>query len=375
MPQKRNIWTWRLLAILAWVGPIGCSDVAFESLPNSTCLQFQREFGANGCVPDNGTGFNNFNYKVSVGEVDIVFVDDNSGSMYTEQVEMANKFPGFLDSIFRLDYRLAIMTTDVTSNAGGFLSFSNGAKVLANSSRSKDATHSQNITMFQQSIKRSETLTCDTSNYSNCPSGDERGIYALNASLERGDQRSFFRPGGHLAVVILSDEDERSNGGNIPGYPLETLDLPLTFAQRTKQFLGQTKTVSVHSIIIKPNDASCLSAQNNQAGVKGYVGNLYAQLSQPNNQLRAAGNLVDGALGSICSTNYTTELGNIAAKINQTLKTVQLPCRPFDDVVNVSFDPAPAQQIYYTIDADNRLQLSSPAEAGTQMTLAYKCKI
>ncbi len=371
-------WIWRILVMLAWMGPVGCSNVGFESKPNRICVQYQNAFGPAGCVLD-PSGFNVFNYHVNVGEVDILIVNDNSASMHKEQSEMAARFPGFLDSIHRLDYRIGMITSDwrPEANGGGLLTFPNGQKMLANSSRLMDTTHSNNIGYFQTTVKRQETLDCYASGYdpSVCPTGDERGIYALNLALDRPDQRGFFRPGGHLAVIILSDEDERSNGGNFSGYPLESYDLPLTFVSKTKQILGATKTLSVHSMIIRPGDYACFNAQNQQANVKGFFGNLYAALSMPNNELKAAGQIIDGTLGNICSNNYTNELGDIAAKINQTLRMIQLPCQPYQNDVQVSFFPIPGEQIYFSVDADNRLQLSPPAPAGTTVSLSYKCKL
>lgn len=362
--------------MLAWMGPVGCSDVGFKSQPNKICVQYQHDFGQSGCRLD-PNGFHKFDYFVNVGEVDILVVNDNSTSMYTEQSEMAARFPGFLDSLHRLDYRIGMITTDWTRNGGGLLQFPNGQSMLSNSSRQMDATHQSNILHFQSTIKRQETLDCQASGYTspNCPTGDERGIYALNQMLDRADSRSFFRTGGHLAVIILSDEDERSNGGGISGYPLEENDKPLTFVKKARATLGETKMLSVHSLIIRPGDGICLNAQNQQANVKGYVGHQYAALSQPNNELKAAGNIIDGTLGNICSGNYTTELGDIASKINQNLKTIQLPCRPDQDLVDVSFNPAPGQQIYYSVDADNRMQLNPAAPAGTKVSLKFQCKL
>ena len=369
-------WIWQILALLVVLGPVGCTDVAFKSRTSQACLQFQQDFGGTDCSVD-PNGLTSFHYSLNVGVVDILVVDDNSTSMYPEQSEMALRFPGFLDSVSRLDYRLAIITTDWKKDPGGFLSFPNGQKSIANASRIIDATHTSNISQFQATIKRDETVKCEASGFTdpNCPTGDERGIYNLNKALERSDQRAFFRPGGHLAVIILSDEDERSNSGGFSGYPLEELDQPLKFVQNTKLILGATKTVSVHSIIIRPGDVSCFNTQNQQPGVKGFYGTLYSQLSLPGSDLKAAGNIIPGGTGSICSSNYTTELGDIASKINQTLKTIQLPCRPDQDHVDVTFTPAPVDQIYYSIDVDNRLQLTPAAPAGTKVSLAYKCKI
>lgn len=372
-------WLLRGALVLAWLGPMGCADTKFESAPNATCVQYQRDFGQGGCVVT-PSGYQ-FNYRVTSGEVDMLFVDDNSGSMYPEQVEMANRFPGFLDSIYRLDYRIAVITTDIYNNGGGFLSFPNGGKYLSNKSRVIDAKHNENITQFQNTIKRSETIDCDTFRIKYpgaddpdwCPSGDERGIYAMNLAIARGDQRSFFRSGGHLAVVILSDEDERSNGGNFSGFELQELDTPLSFVQRTKTYLGATKSVSVHSIIIRPGDTYCHSLQNSQSGVKGFYGYSYAALSNPDQALRNAGNIVGGELGNICSSNYTTELGNIAARLNQHQPPV-LPCMPENGQVQVSYDPSPGVAISYSIDSSRRLHLSPVPTAGQHVNLSFKCK-
>lgn len=368
----------RFKLLLSLIGLVtiltGCNDVKFAAVPNKTCRDYINEFGKDGCQVD-PSGFNNFNYSIRTGSVDILFIDDNSGSMYVEQTEMANRFGGFLDTIHQLDYNLAITTTDVVQNGGGFLTFPNSKKILSNKSRQMDATHYANIQHFQNTIKRPETLLCDSSGYNTCPSGDERGIYAANLAISRSDQKAFFRKGGHLALVILSDEDERSNGGNILGYPIEDFDKPLTFVQRASQYLSPTKSISVHSIIIKPGDTTCHGIQNSQANVKGYYGYSYAALSQPSAELKAAGNIVDGVLGSICSTNYTTELGHIANFINQTVNQVQLPCKPHDGIVNITYDPMPSTPISYNVDAQNRLNLNPPASAGTKVNLSFKCKI
>lgn len=367
-------WIRRFLLLLPIVGPLACSQVHFKAEPNKICVPFVNQFGANSCTLD-PNGMATFKYSVSSGEVDILVVDDNSGSMYTEQTEMANRFPGFLDSIYRLDYHLAIITTDITNNPGGFLAFPSGGKVLWNNSRVKDTRHGDNVVQFQNTIKRPETLTCDSSGYTNCPSGDERGIYNLNLAMARSDQQAFFRPTGHLAVIILSDEDERSNGGNITGYALEDLDKPLTFAKYTKQYLGPAKSVSVHSIVIRPGDTQCFDTQNQQSGVKGFYANLYASLTNPSVELKSAGHLVRGALGNICSSNYTTELGNIASQIDQQTKTIQLPCKPEVGSMAMSLDPPGSPYTTYTIDSSNLMTLNPPAAAGVKVNLAFRCKL
>ncbi|MBX7231729.1 MAG: hypothetical protein K1X29_06550 [Bdellovibrionales bacterium] len=365
---------WGILILLMVFVIFGCSKVQFDSLPNPLCQRINNIYGADACILSK-SGIATLKYGMSFGSVDILIVDDNSGSMYTEQTEMANRFPGFLDSLSRLDYQLAIITTDVTNNAGQFISFPNGLKYIGNNSRVIDAKHYNNISQFQQTIKRPETFTCDTSGYTQCPSGDERGIYALNKAISRTDQSGFFRFSNHLAVIILSDEDERSNGGQIQGYPIEELDLPKTFANNIKTYLGDTKTVSVHSIIIKPNDSSCFSQQNSQNRVKGEYGNYYAALSQPSFDIKSGGNILDGTLGSICSSNYTNELGNIANHVGNNVKTLALPCQPIDKLVDITFDPAPNYPVTYSVDDYQRLTFNQYIAPGTELKIELHCNL
>lgn len=373
-----------LAPFLMILGLAACSKVSFEAVPPVSCVTMNAAHGNSACVV-HSDGSQDYNYTVVTGDVDILFVDDNSGSMYTEQQKMANQFPGFLDSIHKLSYQIAITSTDVSQGGlgqdGRFFQFGSGAKVIGNSSRRKDSTHYQNVTQFQGTIKRPETLDCP--NGPNCPSGDERGIYASIRALERVENRDFFRPGGHLAIVILSDEDERSSGGGLSGsemnggpissnYLATENDKPETLVKKAKEILPPTKSMSVHSIIIRPGDTACWTSQNSQGGgVKGFYGVQYAKLSQPSNQLMSLGPLKIGTTGNICSSNYTYEMGQIA----QYLKTsvLQLPCRPNSGTLEVNYlDSVPSYQTE-SLNSQNQIEFSPSIEAGTRVNLKFTC--
>ena len=401
----------------------GCAKVAFQASPSSQCVNFNSALGSQSCVmtPD---GLNQYKYSVRVGEVEILFVNDNSASMYVEQQKIANQFPAFLDSIKDLDYRIAMITTDVSASPnnsagakngngslwdGKFISFPGGKSFLSNPAFS-NSVHNSNITAFQNTIQRPETLNCDSNG--GCPSSDERGIYALNMALDRSENSSFFRAGGHLAVVILSDEDERSVAPGEPSaiinrplnqglydlaeYKLKNYDLPLTFVEKFNQHMDSTKSLSVHSIIIKPKavknpdgsvsmttgDAqgdACKNAQNAQVNgqgqaVKGFYGTQYAALSVPSDSMKAAGNIVEGEMGDICANNYTQQLGPIADKITG-LNFVQLPCEPVLSTVDIKFSPAPNAAITFDIDPSNasRIIFTPNVPPGTDVLLDFKC--
>jgi len=390
-------WTKIALTLLGLSFYVACSDVKFDAKPSSDCKDFNNNFGEGTCEV-NPSGYQKFDYSVRMGDVDILFVTDNSGSMFKDQQEMATKFPGFLDSIRGIDYQLAIITTDISASRdnpadeangngalwdGKFIEFPNGHKVLKNSN-DVNSIHESNIDHFADTIQRPESATCDNSDFRNCPSSDERGIYAANMALDRSENQSFFRNTGHLAIVILSDEDERSTGGehigNVKGPALEPYDLPSTLVEKAATQLGQTKTMSVHSIIIQPGDSSCKKSQDDQGNewVLGQYGDKYHELSNPSTSLiemgkvgRSSGGsvLMKGTDGSICSGNYTQELGDISDFIKET--PLQLPCSPVNGSLMITTTPK-ITGLTYDLDQNNRV-IFSERVVGTNVNLKFEC--
>ncbi|MBK9040214.1 MAG: hypothetical protein IPL83_13795 [Bdellovibrionales bacterium] len=361
---------------------VGCSDVKFQSVPSDQCAEANSDPTNSSCFE--APGWLNYHFEFKVGRMDILFVDDNSGSMYVEQTSMADRFPNLLNEISGLDYQIAIVTTDISSSPGNsaprkangngafqdgkFLKFSNGDTLIS-------ANTPEVVQKFRETIKRNETSDCDTATGSACPSGDERGIFALNMALDQADGK-FFRSDSHLAVVILSDEDERTNGGNISGYPLETYDLPLTFAQKIHTQLGASKTVSVHTIIIQPGDTSCFNIQNSQTGVKGYYGYQYARLANANQdpELKAAhSSFLAGRSGSICAGDYGAQMGDIGnlAAVNANIKV--LPCVPTNDKIKVAFSPTPGTQINFNVNSERLLTFNPQPPPGTTVSVDVTC--
>lgn len=386
------------LCMALFIGMLfGCSDVGFRSLPSETCTNFNNIDGQSCQL---GANKNVYTVKFHTGEVDILIVNDNSSSMSPEQARMANSFPNFLNSISHLYYRIGMITTDVSASknnnvqkaANGFGAFQDGRLLeFIDENKNKSGEYyltpsTQNlVSKFRGTIKRDETLHCDANGYveSECPSGDERGTYALNLAVNRNEM-GFFRAGAHLAVVVLSDEDVRSrtlqNGQPyaLPGYELESLDLPETLVENLA-IKFPSKTVSFHSVIVPPSQfdpgSNCLSSQTyrlpNGNLVRGSVGTAYAELARPslfNPSLLSYGNLVDGVIGSICAPDYGAQLGDIGSHIADNARTnvIQMPCTPEPNDINVT--PA----VHYTVDSDNRLIFTN-LPIGVEVTVTYLC--
>ncbi|MGZ7109608.1 MAG: hypothetical protein ACXVHW_11600, partial [Methanobacterium sp.] len=252
---------------------VGCSSVNFAKDEELNKCQ---NSGLN-CISQNGKDYFDETVTVDGGLVDILIVDDNSASMSFEQSQLAIRFSGFIQNLEnqKADYRIAITTTDISSNSnpprlvnqnnalqdGHLIRFPNGSYFIDSTS----GTLAQKEDWFKKTIQRKETLDCESfirANYgrsdydnlysANCPSGDERGIYAANLVV-KNNPNNFIRPRSHLAIIILSDEDERSqlywynrqNPMTYPGFDLESLDQPQMLLSNVRATYGAGKVLSV----------------------------------------------------------------------------------------------------------------------------------
>ena len=388
-----------LIAALGASTYVGCAESEFENTP-SRC---EGESPVDDCQrKDSGNLEYTINMKTAA-QVDVLFVNDNSGSMSTEQNKMANAFGGFIDSLRGLDYQIAMITTDLSvqdqgapaatataraANGGGsyqdgvFLFFDTRLTNVLRYNTGTAAERAAHQRLFENTVKRQETLTCEAKSYNEefCPSRDERAIYATHLAFERnqraqaGSHRAaFFRPKSHLAVVILSDEDERGRGRQSNSErPLQAKDLPANLVQQFNIQFNEAnfKSLSVHAVVIRPDDTACFDAQNAQFSKPGYhnanYGHVYAELVR----------LTNGHLGDICADNYTRELGSIADHIQLQSKSIGLRCEPAEGSLQVQIvqdgTTSAASANQYTLQGDT-LELQN-LPTGADLKVRYECQ-
>ncbi len=361
----------------------GCSAVKFTA--DSSCS------GSTNCVNQNGTLVYEDTVTVGGGKVDVLIVDDNSASMSFEQAHLAQRFNQFVSQFDQkyIDYRIAVTTTDISSNQnlprtinqngalqdGRLITFSNSQKYLTSTS----GTDAQKEQMFNTIINRPETLSCeqfilnwqgsrDTVVYSQgyydaCPSTDERGVYAANLVIQNNPD-GFIRPDADLAIIFLSDEDERSQlyWFNTPGYELADFDKASTLVSQVQSKYPQ-KAFSAHAIIVK--DQNCLDQQNAQMNglVSGSFGWDYYNATQ------ATG----GVAGDICATDYTSQLSSIFNNIQgKIVDKIALNCAApqlqVEDITVSSNDPSITSQV-----VGSTIQFSKKLPAGSTVHYKYKC--
>lgn len=367
-----------------------CAPVKFDSVPAPSCggagVACIQTCQGSSCVQSYST-----QKVVGKNPVDILIIDDNSGSMSPDQHKMATAFDGFLSQLesAQLDYRIAITTTDISSaytqtpasvhnspgsfngngslQDGNLISFSSGVNYLTDSV-------SNRASLFANTIQRQETIHCEQSGYTECPSDDERGIFAANLVLDR-TASSFVRPTAHMAVIILSNEDERGFSNSSAAkddneralaqmYPLETNDLPDTFVSKFHSAYPG-KTLAVHSIIVKPGDKTCLAAESNPAQfLTAKEGYSYQSLSQK----------TGGIVGSICDASFSNQLKSIGDNIESQALAMPFSCRPINDQYQLTVSPQPAGGVQATPDwSKMQLTISTKLPAMTTLKLTYQC--
>jgi hypothetical protein len=251
-------------------------------------------------------------------KADIIVVIDNSGSMKVEQQNMATRFSTFLDQLNGLDWRVAIITTDVDSNAdkkdGRFLKFDSASLNRTTDVYFIDST--MNLAAAKNSF--SKTIQRPASE----GSGQEQGIAASLRAIRRSQDpvtvtasapnRAFFRDDAVFNVVVVTDANETNKNG--------------TQLQNTPQFwfnsvraLWPTKQFSYSSIIVRSGDTACL----NTAGNEGY-GTSYEKLSQ----------LTGGIIGTVCASDYGSQLAQMGQSVANLRRTVSLNCAPLNQNKN-----------------------------------------
>lgn len=317
------------------------------------------------------------NITAAAQKLDILLVVDDSSSMLADNQRLASRMSGFVNNLTAsgIDWQACVTLTraqqvpakislgDYSYYWGASTNWSGNPNSPAHILKSGTAN---TFTIFTNTINAIGAGWVGTD--------DERGIKAAWWHLYNGDPdpslpgtpSGCYRADAGLAVVILSDEDERSIGGDDTqayyssesGKALENDDLPQSYVDYVHQVFGSSKRFTVNSIIVRPGDTACQSAQDSE-GSKSHFGTKYNELSL----------LSSGHVGSICDTDYTTTLNDITTAIAASQASVPLQCTPVG-AVTINVSPSYA---YTSNVTGGRLYFTPDIPAGSVVTLDYTC--
>ncbi len=347
----------------------GCNKTKFASstaepapqtpAPSTPTPQSTRDVTYNGAI------------KTPNNKLDILLVIDDSNSMLPENQKLASRMAGFLNTLqnWSIDWQMCITVTRS-------LNINNrqvwGPSIMWNSYTPPTGTAGW-ILKSNNNLSTIFTNTINNIGAGWAGTDDERGIKAAYWHLYNGDVRysnnsKCYRTDAALAMILISDEDVRSVGGDKSQEyysgehrPLENDDLPSALINQVRDIFGNNKRFTFNSIIVKPGDSTCLQAQD-AGGAKSHYGHKYAELSS----------LTGGGVGSICANDYSTNLNIFADNIQDSIASIPLECNP---VGPVQVSVTPAVSGLKTEVKGSSLVFTPNVPAGRNLSLKYKCAV
>jgi hypothetical protein len=208
-------------------------------------------------------------------ELDIVVIVDNSGSMKEEQVNLAPKLGALMDSIHHTNWQLGLNTTDFKDR---------GTLKLHLSKQDQSQSQAEKNMAFHNAVEQLGIRG----------SGNEMGIFMAADALSQ----SWVRESSYFAVLIVSDENNCSNGTGCSPASYNSHHYLADQINQLGRTLGDTaKVYSLH----KRTAQEC-----SQAPFVGHEYNAIVALS-------------NGIAGAICDEDYTNVLQAMSADMAVTM--------------------------------------------------------
>ena len=256
--------------------------------------------------------------------VDIMFVIDNSGSMYSNQINLTNNFDAFIAAFGAagVDYQIALITTDNATFVGDVIT-----------SSTPDP-----ITEFNDQVNSIGTTG----------SPYERGLlFAYNATSSGGDasptsSTGFLREPARLVVVYVSDEPDAG---------------------------GSSMTPSDHSAhLLSLKSSSDLVVAHAVAGdsPSGCTGNGGAQFGDGYYDVV---NDLGGTFMSICADDWSVTMDTLA-RDSMSILSFPLSGNPIEDTISVKVDAVASADWTYDSSA-NALTFSVAPSDGSEIEVTY----
>jgi hypothetical protein len=314
-------------------------------------------------------------------KVDILLVIDDSGSMKTDQLKLASKMSGFAAQLesasVPMDWQMCVTVTRDQLISGKYYW---GASVNWVGYTPASGTPQYVLKKGTSGLNDIFTKTINAIGAGVAGSGDERGIKAAYHHFYNGEPgvagtSGCYRKDAAVAVIVISDEDERSVGGDCTRVKtamnedpatcraLETTDQPNTLLTQAKSVFGTNARFTFNSIVV--TESTCEQTQDSTADEKGdkapsHIGNKYLEMSR----------LSNGGIGSICAADFSSNLNVFKDKIANSLSTLTLECAPVTGSLTVVINGVATTD--YTLNGAN-LKFNSAVVEGKTVTMSYKC--
>lgn len=308
-------------------------------------------------------------------QVDFLIVYDDSNSMLPDLQKLAAGLGTFTNSLesSSIDWQMC-MTTTSSLTVNGTPTWGTSYNWIGYSPTAGTPAH-----LLKKGTANLDSIFVNTVNSLTIGapgSGDERAIKAAyehfkSGALLNSSGNNCYRPGAAVSVIIVSNEDERSVGGDqsklkptdaTASYqPLEAEDLPVNLIAQAQSSFGADVRFTFNSIIVKNEDATCEVSEDASSTSPSHPGAIYTQAS----------NMTEGGIGSICDSNFANSLNTFKDKIVNSMSHLTLQCEPDPSTVKIRIN---TQNFTQFSISKNILKFASPLVEGTKIDLKFDCK-
>jgi hypothetical protein len=250
----------RLLAPLLLLASVGCDDPSDEG--GFTDISAREDLPD---APIQAEVVTDQHRQVGVPAVDVLWVIDNSRSMFEEQQSLTNNFTSFMRFFeeSEMDYHIGVVSTGWDSEEErGVL-------------READNIRGEPIRWIDTETREPERVFRDMALMGTDGPMEEKGRAQVYTALEldpTGENFGFLRSDAFLSVVVLSDEDDRS--GDVP----VSVD---RFTDWLTELKGQPGKVSFSGIIPPAGGCGGLEEATEYVAVSRAVGGVQHPICDP----------------------------------------------------------------------------------------------
>jgi hypothetical protein len=280
------------------------------------------------------TGQSTYQGSTANNKVDVLWVIDNSGSMYTKQEKLGAGFASFatLFSAKDFNFNMAVVTTDIPAQDGNFQSLPYPYQHPIDTDRSVPfgyvGANGPAVTILTNS-------TPDLFNHfiSNVRVGDTgaanaRALDAIVSSTSTaklaGLNAGFLREDAHLAVIIVTDDDDGDIDFGL-GSTASTTDV-ISHLQTLKpdkfDVISRTykKNFTVSAVMVDTDTTGCVAPFSPGVEFRGLVTET------------------EGSIANICANDFSTGLSQISQRIAEAITEIPLSRAPDVSTIQILFN-------------------------------------
>lgn len=279
-------------------------------------------------------------------KIDVLWVVDNSGSMASSQQHLADNFPSFISRFVAkgFDFQVGVVASDAYLaesmwtpyyNQNPKPSYYNGLP-QANIAFLKNGNVSAGPSGFE--IVTPSTPNINAVFTKNAMQGvngrgDERSLDSMRSALSSSHNSALVRPGGFLAVILLTDEDDFSNPSTTAYETYVSQLTPISdyvsFLDSVTMSSGPARRYSVNTLAVP--DQTCLNQ-------------IYNGAQKIGTRVNALADATGGVKGNICG-DFATQLDQLAKAIVELSTQFFLSQKPVVSTIRVFVNGAEVPKV------------------------------